>query len=132
MSKILFVEDDSLMSEMYQLLLRNSEHQIEFLNDGASAIVRAKEWQPDMLLLDMMMPKMNGLEVLGALKADQATVWIPVVMLSNLDSEKFVKEALEKGAAGYVLKSDYSGAKIRTMIDDTLRRYRNELKGAVI
>ena len=125
MNTILFVEDDPLMSDMYQMMLEK-DYQIEILSDGMNAITRAKEWQPDIILLDMMMPKMNGLEVLSALKADQTTVSIPVVMLSNLDNDQSVKQALQQGAVGYILKSEYTGHKIRTMIEDILAHARQE------
>jgi CheY-like chemotaxis protein len=120
MSTVLFIEDDELMSEMYSLVLREPEFTTEVVKNGKEGIARAAAWHPDIILLDMMMPTMNGLEVLDALKSDPATASIPTAMLSNLDDETFKRQAKEKGAVGYFIKSDFTGREIKVKINDIL------------
>ncbi len=85
MAKILIIEDDSMMSRMYQNSFSIEGFVTEIAKDGEEGIVKAKDIKPSLILLDVMMPKMNGLEALDLLKADSSTKDIPVVMLTNLE-----------------------------------------------
>jgi CheY-like chemotaxis protein len=120
MSKVLLIEDDELMSEMYPLILKEPEFTTVVIKNGHDGLAKATEWLPEIILLDMMMPHMNGLEVLDALKANPDTAAIPVVMLSNLFDTTFIKQAQDKGAVTYLIKSDCTGPQIRTKINEVL------------
>ena len=122
MSKILFVEDDELMSDMYSLILHEPEFTVEIFKHGLEGIARAKEWQPDLILLDMMMPGMNGMEILHMLKKNDSTASIPVAMLSNLFDDSFIKEARDSGAVEYFIKSEFNGKEMREKIKNILEK----------
>ena len=76
--------------------------------DGEEALRLARAAPPDLVLLDLIMPRMQGFEVLRALKADPATAPIPVVILSNLGQDGDMKQAMDAGAAGYFVKANLS------------------------
>lgn len=107
MSKILIVEDDSLILRLYEKAFSFEKYEVATAADGAEALTKVKSFKPDLILLDIMMPKVNGLEVLKKLKADSATKKIPVVILTNLSDKKDAEKALSLGAKKYIVKADY-------------------------
>jgi DNA-binding response OmpR family regulator len=102
--KVLIVEDDMALFNMYSVELKIKGYEVLNVNDGLQAMPKAKEYKPDIVLLDIMLPGMNGLNILTELKADPQTSEIPVIMLTNYGSEDNVKKALESGAADYIMK----------------------------
>ena len=89
MSKVLLiVEDDPLMSRMYQKIFTFEKYDVDTAVDGQEGLEKARSVKPTVILLDVMMPKMNGMEVLDKLKIDPETKNIPVIMLTNLAGEK--------------------------------------------
>jgi CheY-like chemotaxis protein len=96
--KILYIEDDKFFLEFYRSEF--SQHQIEthFANDGEAGIAKAKELLPDVILLDIILPKMDGFDVLKALKADGATRDIPVIILSTLGDQDDIDRLMKDGA----------------------------------
>jgi len=120
MSKILIVEDDPLMSRMYHKIFTFEHYEVETAADGQEGVDKAKSVKPDLMLLDIMMPKMNGLEALDKLKADPETKSIPVVMLTNLAGQQDAEMALQKGAIKYLIKSDYEPKQVSDMVKEIL------------
>lgn len=102
--KVLIVEDDMALFNMYSVELKIKGYDVLNVNDGLQALSKAKEYMPDIILLDIMLPGMNGLNILTELKSDSQTMDIPVIMLTNYGSEDNVKKALESGAADYIMK----------------------------
>ena len=128
MAKILIVEDDPLMSRMYQKIFTFEGFEVDMAADGEVGLEKARAGKPTLILLDIMMPKMNGLEVLGKLKADPETKTIPVVMLTNLAGEQDAETALAKGAVKYIIKSEYEPKQVTNMVKEILAGYtRNEV-----
>lgn len=123
MSKILVVEDDPLMSRMYQKIFTFEGYDVEMAGDGEEGLEKTKLLKPTIVLLDVMMPKMNGLEVLDKLKLDPDTKGIPVVMLTNLAGQKDAETALEKGAVKYIVKSEYEPKQVVNMVKEILAGY---------
>ena len=121
--KILIVEDDPLMSRMYQKIFTFEGYEVEMASDGEEGLEKAKAVSPTLVLLDVMMPKMNGLQVLEKLKLDPATKAIPVVMLTNLAGQKDAEVALEKGAIKYIVKSEYEPKQVVNMVKEILSGY---------
>ena len=105
--KILIVEDDPLISRMYQKVLKFEGMEVISSENGSDGLAAAAQHKPDLILLDIMMPKMNGIEVLEALKADETTNAIPVVMLTNLSGTADAQNAMNKGAVDYLVKSQF-------------------------
>ena len=108
MTKLLIVEDDPYVLKLFQRLFGFEKYQVQSARDGEEASEKLKYFQPDLILLDIMMPKMNGLQLLQKLKSDEATKAIPVVMLSNDDDDQTIKTATDLGASGYMIKSDFT------------------------
>ncbi len=104
--KILLVDDDPLLTKMYQSKLTQEGYLVSFAHNGIDGIALAKSEKPNLILLDVMMPKMDGIDTLKELKKDPVTKTIPVVMLTNLgDSEYHVEGAKLLGAEEYLMKS---------------------------
>jgi CheY-like chemotaxis protein len=109
MAKILLAEDDRLLGKASSAALRRRGFEVVIAADGEEALELARRDLPDLILLDVIMPKLQGFEVLVRLKADPATAQIPVVMLSNLAQPADVDEALRAGALDYWIKADLRG-----------------------
>jgi CheY-like chemotaxis protein len=103
--KILLVEDSKFLRRAGERALGKAGYEVITAGDGDEALKVAQGQLPDLILLDMMLPKLSGLEVLRALKLDAATKGIPVIILTGL-SERNSEKLLQEGAAGYVEKSD--------------------------
>lgn len=106
--KILLAEDDRFLRKAATARLRQRGFTILTAEDGEEALRVARAEAPDLVLLDLIMPKMQGFEVLRALKADPATASIPVMVLSNLGQEHDVARTTEAGAVAYLVKANLS------------------------
>ncbi len=106
MAKILLIEDDQALCEVYQEIFTEAGFQIEIALDGLEGIHKAKASHPALILLDIVMPAMDGIEVLDILKSDPQTMGIPVVVLTNMpESGPEKQQAMDKGAVYYMMKS---------------------------
>jgi len=106
---VLLVDDDPLIIRMYQKKLSGDGYDILTATNGEEALVQVMKKKPDIILLDVMMPKMNGVETLKALKKDSKTKNIPVIILTNLgDREEDIDKAKKLGARDYLVKSKVS------------------------
>ena len=101
--KILLVEDELFIRELYQRVLQQANFIVMTAVDGAEGLTLAQE-KPDLILLDIMLPKINGIEVLKKLKEDPSLKDIPVVLITNLGEESIINEAFKIGAQGYIMK----------------------------
>ncbi len=103
---ILIVDDDPTLLEMYVERIKATGAVVIQAIDGEEALTQAKSNHPALIMLDIMMPKLNGLEVLGKLKADLDTWEIPVIILSALNDEEKKKAGFALGAKDYIVKSE--------------------------
>ncbi len=126
-AKILITEDDPLMSRMYQKIFTFEGFEVEMAADGQEGLDKARAIKPTMILLDVMMPKLNGLQVLEKLKADPETKSIPVVMLTNLAGQQDAESALAKGAIKYIVKSEYEPKQVADMVKELLAAYTRDV-----
>lgn len=117
--KILVVEDDQLIQRMYGRSLAQAGYTVVFANNGPEALDVATHERPDTILMDVMMPGMDGIEVLKELKANPATAPVPVIMLSANDDPELMQHALETGAVKYLTKSDVEPKQIVEFIGRT-------------
>ena len=108
MKTILFIEDESAMHKTFGEVLNKAGYEMISALDGESGLRLAQASKPDLIVLDLILPKLHGFEVLGRLKENQETKDIPVVVLTNLESMAEVDRALELGAAAYLVKAQYS------------------------
>lgn len=131
MVKILITEDDPLMSRMYQKIFTFEGYEVELAGNGQEGLEKARAGQPTLILLDVMMPVMNGLQMLEKLKLDPATKAIPVIMLTNLAGQQDAETALSKGAVKYIIKSEYEPKQVADMVKEVLEGYtRNQVPPA--
>lgn len=107
MKKILFVEDESALQRAATQVLTEEGYKVFSALDGETALKYAKKEHPDIILLDLVIPKKSGFEVLDELKKDPETKDIPVIILSNLESSEDIGKALERGATTYLVKTNY-------------------------
>ena len=106
--KILLIEDDEFIIKPLAIVLKQEGFELSIAGDGEAALEKLKNEQPDLILLDIVLPKMNGFDVLKEIRSDPKTKNIPVVILSNLAREGEVKMGLAEGANDYIIKTNLS------------------------
>ena len=105
--KILIVEDEDILRNVLQERFEEENFSVFIAPDGKIALSLAKKNKPDIILLDILLPEVDGIEVLTSLKANDELSNIPVIMLSNLSEDQKIKQALELGAVDYLVKSQH-------------------------
>lgn len=120
MKKILFVEDEEALQKAMGGMLEQKGYKIIKAIDGEAGLSAAKRELPDLILLDLILPKKNGFEVLEELKKDISTKNIPVIVLTNLEGSADVERALSSGATTYLVKANYNLDDISAKIESTL------------
>ncbi|HXM54053.1 MAG TPA: response regulator [Candidatus Dormibacteraeota bacterium] len=110
--RVLFVEDDPAVAEMYKLKLELDGYAVEVAGDGVQAVQMATGSPPDIIFLDIRLPKMDGMGVLEALRQDERTRDVPVVILSNYSERELVERGLRLGALDYLVKSQTTPARV--------------------
>ncbi len=131
MAKILIIEDDPLMSRMYKKIFEFEKYEVETATDGEEGLKKASLSKPTLILLDIMMPKMNGIQVLEKLKADPSLKKIPVIILTNLSGQTDAETALKLGAVKYIVKSEYKPEEVVKTVKGVLSGYtRSEIPKA--
>lgn len=120
MNTILLVEDDPSLINIYSITFTHENFAIEVAHNGKECLQKVKTIMPDLILLDIMMPEMNGIQALEKLKADAETKDIPVLVLSNIAESTHEMRALKLGAQQYLIKSQYLPMDIVTLVKDTL------------
>jgi len=120
-AKILLIEDDTFLVEMYTTKFELEGFGVISAEDGIKGLEMVKKEEPDIILLDILMPKMDGFAVLDALKKDKATANIPVVLLTNLGQKEDVKKGFEKGAVGYLIKAHFMPSEVVEKIKKILK-----------
>ncbi|OGH78775.1 MAG: hypothetical protein A2469_03725 [Candidatus Magasanikbacteria bacterium RIFOXYC2_FULL_40_16] len=117
---ILLVEDDSFLSNIYKTKFEMEGYKVIVATDGEAGLTFAKTKNPDLILLDILLPKMDGFSVLKEIKADEKIKKIPVILLTNLGQKDDVSKGLELGAADYLIKAHFKPsetvAKVRKII----------------
>lgn len=117
---ILLVEDDAFVSDIYQTRLEQEGYKLVLAENGLEAMKKIEEQIPHLILLDIIMPYMDGMEVLKKLKANDKWKKIPVIILTNLSQKEEVDEGLGIGADDYLIKSHFTPSevveKVRTIL----------------
>lgn len=113
MSKtVLLVEDNDFIRNMYQLKLAKAGFAVVEAVDGRMALDKVKQAKPDLILLDLMMPNMNGIEVLTELKKDKLLPGLPVIVLTNVMDSQTIEQAKSLGAKDYIVKTDLTPSQV--------------------
>jgi len=121
MKTILLIEDEQLLQKTLGDVLGNEGYKIINALDGEIGLRLAKEKKPDLILLDIILPKLNGFDVLKKLREDPETKWIPVIVLTNLEQTKDIEKALSLGASAYLVKNNYTMAEVIEKIKKSLK-----------
>jgi DNA-binding response OmpR family regulator len=122
MAKILVAEDDKLISGSLCDGLRSAGFEPFPAYDGEEAVAKAKEIKPDLVLLDIMMPKLDGIGVLWEFKSNPETEKLPVIVLTNIGDVETISKIVEAGATDYLLKSDQSIDEVVKKVNEVLSR----------
>lgn len=106
--KILIAEDDGFIAEVYNTKLSSLGYQVTIAEDGQEALDHLAEEKFDLLMLDLMMPRVNGLTVLEQLRSNPETKTFPVLILTNAGEQESVDKASQLGVDGYLVKSNFT------------------------
>jgi len=120
MYKILIIEDESALQKTLGDFLGEKGYEITSALDGELGLALAKEKNPDLILLDLILPKINGFDVLKQLKEDEKTKSIPVIVLTNLEEMSDIDKVIGLGATTYLVKTEYKLEDVLSKIKQTL------------
>ena len=121
MKTILFIEDEPVLQKNVSRFLEQEGYQVKNALDGQLGLELAKKFKPDLILLDLILPKKDGFEVLKELKTDPETKNIPVIVLTNLEGNADVEKALSLGATTFLVKANYELKEITKKIKEILK-----------
>lgn len=121
MKSILLIEDDSFMIDIYTTKLKKAGFSVEVATEGEEGLKKMREKKPDLLLLDIVLPHIDGWEVLREIKADPKLKGLKVVVLSNLGQKGEVEKGLELGATKYLIKAHYTPTEVVEEIKKILK-----------
>jgi len=119
---LVIIEDDQTVAEYYATLFRGNGYTVHVASDGISGVDVCAKVKPSVILLDVMMPRQNGMLVLQTLRASDETKETPVVVLSNFSEPTLVKRALQLGALEYVIKTQVEGAALLEAVPRWMNR----------
>jgi CheY-like chemotaxis protein len=120
--KILLIEDNPYIKELYTEILQNAGFEVDYAEDGVSGVEKVKNGGYDLVLLDMVMPKAGGLDVVKAISQNPPkTKNGPIILLTNLTKDAMVQQALNKGASSYIVKSDITPGQLIENVNKFLK-----------
>ena len=122
MKKILIIDDEIHIVELLKFNLENNGYKVDYSYDGFDGYLKTKEFQPDLILLDWMLPNISGIDLLKKIRSDETLEQIPVIMLTAKNMEEDKLEGLEDGADDYITKP-FSVKEVLARITSVLRRY---------
>lgn len=118
--KILLVEDDVLILRMLSERLREKGYEVFVAEDGEEGLERVRSIKPDLILLDLILPKLDGISLLRKIKEDESISAIPVLILTNLKNDETIEESIRLGASDYLVKVNYTPDELVEKIKETL------------
>jgi DNA-binding response OmpR family regulator len=120
MKNILLVEDDSFLIDIYTTKMKESGFSVEVASEGDEAVRRAKEEKFDLVLLDIVLPKVDGWDILRQIKAETKLKDLKVIIISNLSQKEEVEKGMNLGAEKYLIKAHYTPSEVVKEIKDVL------------
>ncbi len=124
--KILVVEDDKFLRELITQKLSREGYDVKEAVDGEEGVIKVKEEKPDIILLDLILPGIDGFEVLAKIKEDPEVENIPVVILSNLGQRDDVERGLKLGAVDFLIKAHFTPGEIIEKVEKIMKDKRGE------
>jgi len=120
MTKIAIIEDDPVINQMYRMKFEADGFNVEVANDGQRGVELVHEFKPDVVLLDIQMPHMNGAEALALMRAEDWGRDIPVLILTNLGKEEAPAELKDLGVSSYIVKAELTPKQVVERVKETL------------
>jgi CheY-like chemotaxis protein len=120
MAKILIIEDEQFIRDIYIRQIQKIGFEIEGYGSGKKGLEALEHGKYDLILLDIMLPDINGLEVLKQIKQDPASSKIPIILLTNLGQDEIIKEGFALGANSYLIKASYTPDQIAQEVKNIL------------
>lgn len=122
MAKVLIIDDDLYIRELYEEILKDAGHEVDSAADGSEGLKKLQTNHYDLTLLDVMMPKIDGLGILTKLKETPPPVPLgKILLLTNLAHGPVIKEGIEKGAVGYLIKADLTPDQLMEKLQSYLK-----------
>jgi two-component system OmpR family response regulator len=121
MAKLMIVEDDPLLLRLYERVFTFKGFSVATAVNGEDGLVKMAKFKPDIVLLDIMMPKLDGLGVLDAMKKEKDLAKIPVIVLTNNPARDNAELAVQKGALKYLMKGDQTPAEVVEVVESALK-----------
>lgn len=118
--KVLIVDDDEFLLDMYAVKFKAAGFELEIAEDGDAAIEKAKKFNPDIILLDIVMPKADGFSVLRTLKKEKIAPNAAIFVLSNLGQKEDTDRGIELGAIDYIVKAHFTPSEVVARVQEVL------------
>ncbi len=118
--KILIIEDDMFIRDIYQVKFSQEGFNVTTAEDGVRALEILKDIVPDIILLDIIMPRMNGIDVLRKIKENDSLKNVPIIMLTNISEKEKINEGLEYGISDYLIKSHFTPSEVVAKVNALL------------
>ncbi len=119
-TKIAIVEDDGVIRQMYRMKFEGEGFEVEVAENGRDGVALVRHMKPDIILLDMHMPEMDGATALAKIRAEKWGKDIPVIVLTNLGEEESPKNLRALGISGYIVKADFTPRQVVARVKDAL------------
>jgi len=120
-ARVLIVEDDKDLNNAYRIILTSEGHEVEVAHNGREALKKVKDFEPDLILLDLLMPVMGGLEFLQKYDLASAHQGVKVLIFTNMENSPEVAQAYKLGAQRCIIKSWTAPHNLARVVDDTLQ-----------
>jgi DNA-binding response OmpR family regulator len=120
MTKIAIIEDDPVISQMYRMKFEADGFDVQLANNGKSGIALVETFIPDIILLDLQMPEMNGVDALEAIRKNEKSKDTPVIILTNLGEEESPKQLQSLGIIGYIVKANLTPRQVVQRVKEAL------------
>ena len=122
MQKILIIEDDPFLSEMYAAKFNQAGFEVGVAADGQEGLEKIEKERPDLILLDIVLPKADGFDVLEKIKKNEELEKIPVILLTNLGQKDDVEKGLKMGALEYIIKAHFTPSAVVAKVKEILAK----------
>lgn len=120
MIKIAIIEDDPTINQMYRMKFESAGFDVQLASDGERGVELVQAFHPDLILLDMQMPKMNGYEALTEIRSHDWGAEVPVIILTNMGEEESPKELRDLNIESYIVKADLTPSQVVERVKETL------------
>lgn len=120
MTKIAIIEDDSVINQMYRMKFEAAEFDVATASDGEAGVAMVKKFKPEIILLDLQMPRMGGVEALEIIRKADWGATVPVIILTNLGEEEAPKELKSLDIHSYIVKAELTPSQVVNRVKDAL------------